>query len=62
MSNYIENPIKNNNWDPSKGDFYSPSIIKEDRLYIRKQKRKLFLIVFLGFIHIALLTLVVFAF
>ncbi len=23
MPDFIENPIKNNEWDPSKGDFYS---------------------------------------
>lgn len=58
MKNFIEKPIKSDYWDPSKGDYINYNVLKEDRQYTSRQKRKKFLISFLAFIHLLLLILV----
>mgnify|MGYP005633780499 CR=1 FL=1 len=58
MKNFIEKPIKNNFWDPSKGDYINYNVLKEDKQYTSRQKRKNFFISFLAFIHLLLLVLV----
>lgn len=55
MNNYIENPISNKDWDPSMGDYVSKEIIKEEKIYHKKTKRKKSLIILLATIHLLLL-------
>lgn len=58
MPSYINNPIKNNKWDPSKGDYYSKNIHNEDLLIKKKVTKKKALILFLTLSHILLLLLI----
>jgi len=55
MENYIEQPLSNPQWDPSKGDFYSESAIEEDKMYKRKLLAKNTLIGSLVLLHLVLL-------
>ena len=58
MKDFIKNPIKVKDWDPSQGDFISERVIEEDQLYLsRLKKRKLF-ITFLAIAHIGFLFLI----
>jgi hypothetical protein len=44
MKNFIENPIKNEFWDPSKGDYVNHNLMEEDKkYYTRKKKKKVFI-------------------
>jgi predicted nucleic acid-binding Zn ribbon protein len=58
MKNYIENPISNKNWDPSKGDYVSEKIIQEEKLYHKKTKRKKTFTILLAAIHLLLLFII----
>jgi hypothetical protein len=60
MSNLINNPVSHHNWDPSKGDFINNSIINENILFVKKQKRRRAIISFLALTHILLILLVIF--
>ena len=60
MSNYIENPITHQEWNPQMGDFFSPRVYNEDRLYEKKQLRKKIMISSLISIHMIMLTIVFF--
>jgi len=62
MSNYIENPITHQEWNPQMGDFFSPRVYNEDRLYEKKQLRKKIMIRSLNSIHMIMLTIVFFYF
>ena len=55
MKNYIQQPMSHEQWDPTKGDFYSRNIHEEDKSYEKKQKKKKALITFLAVAHIMLL-------
>ncbi len=55
MENYIEQPLSNPQWNPSKGDYYSEKAIEEDRKYKRKLMMKNSLIGGLILLHLALL-------
>jgi hypothetical protein len=59
MSNFIENPLKNQHWDPSQGDYINERILKEDRQYIMQKRRKKLFIIFMTFAHIFLLALII---
>lgn len=58
MSDLIKNPLTNKYWDPSKGDYVSKSIIKENLKYEKKQRRKKLFIGTLTVLHLFLLLLV----
>ena len=58
MNDFIKNPLRSENWDPSKGDFVSESAIKEDKQYLKKVKRKKIYISFLAIVHILLIVIV----
>ncbi|MCB0730880.1 MAG: hypothetical protein KDC88_07595 [Ignavibacteriae bacterium] len=58
MSDYIQNPIVNKDWDPTKGDYYSQKVMEEDKLYIRRKRRSKILVSFLAIAHILLLILI----
>jgi t-SNARE complex subunit (syntaxin) len=60
MSDFIKEPFRSDNWDPSKGDFISESAIKEDKQYLKKVKRKRIYVSFLAIIHIILIIIVLF--
>ena len=60
MSNFIEKPVKSDNWDPSQGDFMSENAIKEDKQYLKRIKRKKIYISFLAIIHVLLLLIFLF--
>ena len=55
---YIENPIKLKDWDPTKGDFISKQAIEEDKLYLNRKNKKKITIAFLTLIHVAFLFLI----
>lgn len=58
MKNFITNPIKNQHWDPSKGDHVSDRILEEDKQYKNKQEKKKKFIFILAITHILLLFLI----
>jgi len=58
MKNFIENPIQNEFWDPSKGDYINHNVLKEDKEYINRKKRNKVLISFLAILHIVLLVFI----
>lgn len=58
MSKFIDEPIHNKDWDPTKGDFFSESVYEEDKRYkfkLFKYRIKLFSILF---IYIVLLIMI----
>lgn len=57
MEKYINNPLKIDNWDPSKGDYYNMQIIRKDKIKKQKQKKKKIYVALLALIHILLLTI-----
>jgi hypothetical protein len=58
MKNYIQKPMMHNEWDPTKGDYYSKKIHEEDKSYEKKQAKNKFLITFLVITHIFLLFII----
>ncbi|MCB0730080.1 MAG: hypothetical protein KDC88_03505 [Ignavibacteriae bacterium] len=58
MSNFIQNPISHQEWNPEMGDFFSQRVYDEDRLYEKKQLRKKILISSLVTLHMVMLSLV----
>ncbi len=58
MENFITNPIKNEHWDPSKGDFINDRIVQEDKLHEKRQKKRKNIILFLVFTHILFLFII----
>jgi predicted nucleic acid-binding Zn ribbon protein len=58
MDNFINNPIKNSYWDPSKGDFVDQRVCAEDKLYQKRQKNKKTFIAVLALTHILLLFII----
>ena len=58
MKNFIENPIKHSEWDPSKGDFISHSVFEEDKRYYKRQQKKKTFITILAITHILLLFII----
>lgn len=59
MADYIETPLSHHEWDPSKGDFFSPSVFAEDKHHEKKLSRRKFLISGLISLHLILLLSVV---
>ena len=57
---YIQNPLSHPEWDPSKGDFYSPVVHEEVLNHKKSLKRKKMFINSLIAIHIILLVIVFF--
>jgi hypothetical protein len=55
VSQYIKSPLNSDDWDPSKGDFISKGIIKEEKQYKWKALKKKAYISFLAFLHLLLL-------
>jgi hypothetical protein len=62
MSKYIQNPISHPEWNPSMGDFFSKRVFEEDKLHEKKQSRKKLFISSLLFIHVLMLSLLIFYF
>ena len=58
MSNYIQNPISHQEWNPSMGDFYSKRVHEEDLNYERKKLKKKMMISSLISIHVIMLAMV----
>ncbi len=58
MKNYIKNPIKVKDWDPTKGDFVSERVLEEDQLYSSRVKKKKLVIALLAIAHIGFLFLI----
>ncbi len=52
MSNFIKEPLKNSNWDPSKGDYYNKTLFAEDKEHEKGLFRKKVLVASLAFAHI----------
>lgn len=55
MSNFIQNPISHQDWNPEMGDFFSERVYEEDKLYEKKQLKKKLLVRGLLFIHMIML-------
>lgn len=58
MKDFITNPIKVKDWDPTKGDFISKRVLEEDQLYLKRLKRRKLVIAFLAIAHISFLFLI----
>jgi hypothetical protein len=58
MSNFIQNPISHQEWNPQMGDFFSQRVFEEDRLHEKKQLRKKIMISSLISVHLLMLTVV----
>ena len=58
MTDYINKPIKADDWDPSKGDYVNKNLIAEDNIYLKKQQKKRRIIIFLALSHILLISLI----
>ncbi len=55
MKNFIENPFKNEFWDPSKGDYINHNLLEEDEKHFNRKKKQKVFISFLAILHIVLL-------
>ncbi len=55
MAEFIENPLKHPEWDPSKGDFFSPSVLADDIHHAKTLFRKKIFIGSLVSLHMLLL-------
>lgn len=62
MSDFIKNPIKENGWHPSHGDYVSKSIMEEEHIHNKKERRKKTIISFLAITHIILLVSIILAY
>jgi hypothetical protein len=58
MSNFIKEPLKHPEWDPSKGDYYNKSLFAEDKQHEKNIFRKKLLISSLALAHIVALVLI----
>lgn len=58
MKNFIDNPIKSQHWDPTKGDYINENVLNEDKLYLKKQQKKKTLITVLAITHILLFLII----
>jgi hypothetical protein len=55
MAEFIDKPLSHPEWDPSKGDFYSPTVHADDQYHEKSLKRKKILIGSLVSLHMLLL-------
>ena len=62
MSNYIENPMKHQEWNPQMGDFFSRRVCEEDRLYEKKKLKKKIIVSGLLSVHLIMLATIFFYF
>lgn len=62
MANFIQNPISNQNWNPTMGDYYSERIHEEDKLYERKIAKRKMMIGGLISVHVLMLAIVLILF
>lgn len=58
MKDFIKNPIKAKDWDPTHGDFISERVLEEDQLYLSRLRKRKFFIAFLAIAHIVFLFLI----
>lgn len=59
MSDFIKEPLKHPNWDPTKGDYYNKSLFAEDKHHQKKLSRKKMLISGLAVAHVVAFALVI---
>jgi len=59
MSDFIATPLSHPEWDPSKGDFYSPSVVADDKHHEKVLSRRKILIGSLISLHMILLIAVI---
>jgi len=62
MSNFIQNPISHQEWNPQMGDFFSQRVYEEDLIHEKKEKRKKIFISSLLSIHMLMLATIFFYF
>lgn len=55
MAEFIDKPLSHPEWDPSKGDFYSPTVFADDQYHEKSLKRKKIFIGSLISLHMLLL-------
>ena len=59
MSDFIKEPLKHPDWDPTKGDYYNKSLFEEDKLHEKKRSRNKILISGLAVAHVVAFALVI---
>ena len=58
MSNFIDNPISHQDWNPQMGDFFSQRVFEEDKLYEKKQLYKKIMVSGLVSLHMVMLAVI----